>query len=80
MGCNRFTAAAKVTAKTLTVTGPVATTRMICSGPQMKLETKLYELLDGPLSYELRHRTLTLTGADGEGFTATGKPAASATP
>ncbi|MFD7321499.1 META domain-containing protein [Streptomyces sp. NPDC059875] len=76
LGCNRFTATAKVTADTLTVTGPVATTRMICSGPQMELETKLYELLDGPLSYELRHRTLTLTGTDGEGFAATAKPAA----
>ncbi|MFF9913253.1 META domain-containing protein [Streptomyces sp. NPDC013457] len=80
LGCNRFTATAKVTEKTLTVTGPVATTRMICSGPQMQLETKLYELLDGPLTYELRHRSLTLTGADGEGFAATAKPAASATP
>ncbi|MFD0147262.1 MULTISPECIES: META domain-containing protein [unclassified Streptomyces] len=80
LGCNRFTATAKVTGKTLTVTGPVATTRMICSGPQMELETKLYDLLDGPLTYELRHRTLTLTGADGEGFAATAKPAASATP
>ncbi|MEU6877745.1 META domain-containing protein [Streptomyces sp. NPDC046712] len=79
LGCNRFTASAKVTEKTLTVTGPVATTRMICSGPQMDLETKLYELLDGPLSYELRHRTLTLTGADGEGFAATAKPTADAT-
>ncbi|MFC8276186.1 META domain-containing protein [Streptomyces sp. NPDC057271] len=80
LGCNRFTATAKVTAETLTVTGPVATTRMICSGPQMELETKLYELLDGPLSYELRHRTLTLTGPDGEGFAATAKPAPSRTP
>ncbi|MER7956831.1 META domain-containing protein [Streptomyces sp. NPDC096030] len=80
LGCNRFTATAKVTGKTLTVTGPVATTRMICSSPQMELETKLYDLLDAPLTYEIRHRTLTLTGADGEGFAATAKPAASATP
>ncbi|MFJ3584328.1 META domain-containing protein [Streptomyces sp. NPDC090127] len=76
LGCNRFTATAKVTPTTLTVTGPVVTTRMICSSPQMQLETKLHELLDGPLSYELGHRSLTLTGADGEGFaaTATAKP------
>ncbi|MGW2015953.1 META domain-containing protein [Streptomyces sp. NPDC001927] len=71
LGCNRFTATAEVTPTTLTVTGPVATTRMICSGPQMQLETKLYELLDGPLSYKIGHRTLTLTDADGEGFSAT---------
>ncbi|MGW6568506.1 META domain-containing protein [Streptomyces sp. NPDC054975] len=70
LGCNRFTATAKVTAKTLTVTGPVVTTRMICSSAQMELETKLHELLDGPLSYELRHRTVSLTGPDGEGFAA----------
>ncbi|MFG2640826.1 META domain-containing protein [Streptomyces sp. NPDC048370] len=70
LGCNRFTATAKVTPTTLTVTGPVATTRMICSSAQMQLETKLYELLDGPLSYKLGHRSLTLTGADGEGFAA----------
>ncbi|MFF9013045.1 META domain-containing protein [Streptomyces sp. NPDC014870] len=74
LGCNRFTATAKVTPDTLTVTGPVATTRMICTGPQMQLETKLYELLDGSLSYELGHRSLTLTGADGEGFSATTAP------
>ncbi|MDT9691804.1 META domain-containing protein [Streptomyces sp. P9(2023)] len=71
LGCNRFTATAKVTPTTLTVTGPVVTTRMMCSSAQMELETKLYELLDGPLSYELGHRSLGLTAADGEGFAAT---------
>ncbi|WP_370413956.1 META domain-containing protein [Streptomyces fradiae] len=73
LGCNNFSAAVRVDekARTLTVEGPAATTRMICTGPQMALETRLYELLDGPLSYRLNHRTLTLTDASGEGLTAT---------
>ncbi|MEU6624672.1 META domain-containing protein [Streptomyces litmocidini] len=73
LGCNDFSATARVDekARTLTVEGPAATTRMMCTSPQMKLETRLYELLDGPLTYRLNHRTLTLTDASGEGLTAT---------
>ncbi|MGW5775602.1 META domain-containing protein [Streptomyces sp. NPDC003863] len=73
LGCNNFSAHARVDekARTLTVEGPAATTRMICTPPQMTLETRLYELLDGPLAYRLNHRTLTLTDASGEGLTAT---------
>ncbi|MGW6418048.1 META domain-containing protein [Streptomyces sp. NPDC055055] len=71
LGCNNFSAKARVDDRTLTVEGPAATTRMMCTGPQMELETKLYALLDGPLTYRLNHRTLTLTDASGEGFTAT---------
>ncbi|MFE0735740.1 META domain-containing protein [Streptomyces sp. NPDC058855] len=70
LGCNNFSATARADGRTLTVEGPAATTRMICTSPQMSLETKLYELLDGPLTYRLDHRTLTLTDASGEGFTA----------
>ncbi|MFC8289889.1 META domain-containing protein [Streptomyces sp. NPDC057242] len=75
LGCNNFSATAKTDGTTLTVEGPAATTRMMCTGPQMKLETKLYELLDGPLTYRVDHRTLTLTDASGEGLTATAEPA-----
>ncbi|MFF8381094.1 META domain-containing protein [Streptomyces sp. NPDC015661] len=73
LGCNNFSAHARLDekARTLTVEGPAATTRMICTPPQMDLETRLYELLDGPLTYRLNHRSLTLTDASGEGFTAT---------
>ncbi|WP_043224756.1 META domain-containing protein [Streptomyces sp. NRRL F-5193] len=72
LGCNGFSATAKLDekARTLTFEGPAATTRMMCTGPQMALETKLYELLDGPLSYRLDHRSLTLTDGSGEGLTA----------
>ncbi|MFI8824050.1 META domain-containing protein [Streptomyces sp. NPDC053431] len=69
LGCNRVTAPAKVTDRTITL-GAIATTRMMCTGPQMELETKLYDALDGPLAYRLDHRTLTVTDADGQGFTA----------
>ncbi|MFD4371604.1 META domain-containing protein [Streptomyces sp. NPDC058486] len=72
LGCNDFSATAKVDegARTLTVEGPAATTRMMCSGPQMTLETRLYDLLDGPLTFRLDHRTLTLTDGSGQGLTA----------
>ncbi|WP_055600490.1 META domain-containing protein [Streptomyces aureus] len=71
LGCNNFAATARVEGKTLTIEGPAATTRMMCTSPQMQLETKLYELLDGTLTYRLDHRTLTLTKAGGEGLGAT---------
>ncbi|MFE9737830.1 META domain-containing protein [Streptomyces sp. NPDC006477] len=72
LGCNNFAATSRIDekARTLTVDGPATTTRMMCTGPQMTLETKLYELLDGQLTYRLDHRTLTLTDASGEGLTA----------
>ncbi|MFF2572928.1 META domain-containing protein [Streptomyces sp. NPDC058084] len=69
LGCNRVTAPAKITDRTITL-GAIATTRMMCTGPQMELETKLYDALDGPLTYRLVHRTLTVTDSDGQGFTA----------
>ncbi|MEU3606527.1 META domain-containing protein [Streptomyces sp. NPDC035033] len=72
LGCNGFSATARIDekARTLTVEGPAATTRMMCTSPQMALETTLYELLDGPLSYRIDHRTLTLTDGAGAGLTA----------
>ncbi|MFJ3906548.1 META domain-containing protein [Streptomyces sp. NPDC090025] len=75
LGCNRVTAPVTVTPKTLTL-GTIATTRMMCTGPEMALETKLYESLDGPLNYRVDHRTLTVTDASGHGFTATATAAA----
>ncbi|MEU7513634.1 META domain-containing protein [Streptomyces sp. NPDC042898] len=74
LGCNNFSATVRVDGTTLTVDGPAATTRMMCASAEMELETKLYELLDGPLTYRLDHRTLTLTDSSGEGLTATAAP------
>ncbi|GGY72014.1 META domain-containing protein [Streptomyces omiyaensis] len=78
LGCNDFSAAVRIDekARALTVDGPAATTRMMCASPQMSLETQLYELLDGPLSYRLDHRTLTLTDGAGQGLTARAAPPA----
>ncbi|MEU8622027.1 META domain-containing protein [Streptomyces sp. NPDC048623] len=70
LGCNRVTAPATITAKTITL-GAIGTTRMRCTGPEMALETALYERLDGPLTYRLTHRTLIVTDVDGGGFSAT---------
>ncbi|MGW6537329.1 META domain-containing protein [Streptomyces sp. NPDC055051] len=77
LGCNNFSATAKTDekARKLTVEGPAATTRMMCESARMTLETRLYELLDGPLSYRVDHRTLTLTDGAGEGLTARAEPA-----
>ncbi|MEF9884258.1 META domain-containing protein [Streptomyces sp. P9-A4] len=80
LGCNNFSASARVEGKTLRIEGPAATTRMMCTSPQMRLETKLYELLDGPLTYRLDHRTLTLTDTRGEGLTATAEKTAGQSP
>ncbi|MFF9069462.1 META domain-containing protein [Streptomyces sp. NPDC014891] len=74
LGCNDFGASARVEGKKLMIEGPAATTRMMCTGTQMQLETQLYEILDGPLTYRLDHRKLTLTDARGEGLTATAAP------
>ncbi|MFF0751031.1 META domain-containing protein [Streptomyces sp. NPDC004267] len=69
LGCNRVTAPATISGSRVTL-GAVATTRMICTPAQMDLETKLYDALDSPLTYRVEHRTLTVTDADGQGFTA----------
>ncbi|MFF8280557.1 META domain-containing protein [Streptomyces lateritius] len=76
LGCNRFSTTAKISGRTIDF-GEITTTRMMCSGPEMKLETELYEVFGGSATYELRHRGLTLTTADGKGFAAVAKaPAA----
>ncbi|MFF8610091.1 META domain-containing protein [Streptomyces sp. NPDC015346] len=76
LGCNRFSTTAKVSGRTIDF-GEITTTRMMCSGPEMKLETELYEVFGGSVTYELRHRGLSLTTPDGKGFAAVAKsPAA----
>lgn len=67
LGCNRFSATAKVSGTTIAF-GPVSATRKLCPGPEMELERKLTALLEkGTLAYEVKHRALTLTAPDGEG-------------
>ena len=74
LGCNRFSTTAKISGKTVTF-GEITTTRMRCTGPEMTLETKLYDVFGDSATYELSHRGLTLTAPDGSGFAAVAKPA-----
>ncbi|ATW49360.1 META domain-containing protein [Streptomyces peucetius] len=69
LGCNRFTSTAEISEDSITF-GRLASTRKLCKGPEMDLERKLVESLKGTVTYELSHRSLTLTRADGEGFAA----------
>ncbi|MGW2113944.1 META domain-containing protein [Streptomyces zhihengii] len=67
LGCNRFSATAKIADGSITF-GPVSATRKLCPGPEMELERELTALLaKGTLAYEVKHRALTLTAPDGEG-------------
>ncbi|WP_137994408.1 META domain-containing protein [Streptomyces vilmorinianum] len=72
LGCNRFSTTAEISGRTVTF-GQITTTRMRCTGPEMDLETELYEVFGGSATYELRHRGLSLVNAEGKGFAATAK-------
>lgn len=77
LGCNRFSTTAEFSGRTVTF-GEITTTRMMCTGPEMELETQLYEVFGGSATYELRHRALSMTNAEGKGFGATAKAASAA--
>jgi heat shock protein HslJ len=70
LGCNTFTGTAKISGSKITF-GSLATTRRQCPGPEMNLERELIKVLDGTVTYELRHRGLSLTAVDGKGIAAT---------
>ncbi|MER8072452.1 META domain-containing protein [Streptomyces sp. NPDC094034] len=76
LGCNSFSASARLSESasgapaTLTI-GRVSSTRKLCPGPEMTLERQVQKVLEGKVSYELRHRGLTLRAADGQGLSAT---------
>lgn len=69
LGCNSFHGKAAVSGSTITF-GPLASTRKMCPGPQMKLERALLAALEGKTAYAIDHRTLSLTAKSGEGLTA----------
>ncbi|WP_190344515.1 META domain-containing protein [Streptomyces venezuelae] len=70
LGCNRFTGKAVIDGPRVTF-GPLAATRMACTGPAGEVEKALSALFaSGPLHYTVKDRTLTLTGADGAGIRA----------
>ncbi|MFE3739678.1 META domain-containing protein [Streptomyces sp. NPDC059134] len=70
LGCNRFKAPATVSGTSLTL-GRLTATRMLCPGPAMTLENQVRKVLEGDVTYELRHRSVTLRTAGGEGIGAT---------
>ncbi|MFB6780793.1 META domain-containing protein [Streptomyces sp. NPDC056352] len=69
-GCNQIRGAATVSGSAITF-GRINGTKMMCPDPQMKVERALFEILEGRTTYRIDHRTLTLTAANGEGFSAT---------
>ncbi|MFF5723515.1 META domain-containing protein [[Kitasatospora] papulosa] len=69
LGCNSFHGRATVSGSTLTF-GPLASTRKMCPGPEMKLERSLLGVLKGKTSYEIDHRSLSIEAGSGEGLTA----------
>ncbi|MEV4684009.1 META domain-containing protein [Streptomyces kurssanovii] len=69
LGCNRFTSTAKISGDSITF-GRLASTRKLCEGPVMDVERQLVKVMDGTVTYELGHRSLTLTASDGKGFAA----------
>ncbi|MDF6043422.1 META domain-containing protein [Streptomyces sp. JH14] len=69
-GCNQIRGAATVSGAGITF-GRINGTKTMCPDPQMKVERALLAILDGRATYRIDHRTLTLTAANGEGFSAT---------
>ncbi|MEV8399694.1 META domain-containing protein [Streptomyces niveus] len=69
LGCNGFSASAKVAGSTITF-GPLKSTRRLCPEPGMSVERELTKVLKGQVTYEVHHRELTLKTADGEGLSA----------
>lgn len=64
LGCNHVSAKATVRDGHITL-GTAKTTRMMCDGSLMTTEKTLLGLFDGTVGYELDHRTLALTSANG---------------
>ncbi|WP_161310483.1 META domain-containing protein [Streptomyces sp. SID3212] len=64
LGCNGFSARAKVSGDTLTFSR-VISTKMACTGPRAAVEKHLLKVLRGKVTYEVNHGGLWLTGADG---------------
>ncbi|MFI1394688.1 META domain-containing protein [Streptomyces sp. NPDC020681] len=73
LGCNNFTSTAKISGDTITF-GRLATTRRMCAGTAMTLESHLLKVLEGNVTYKVEHRGLSLTGPNGTGVSATAAP------
>lgn len=73
-GCNSFHGKATVKGSTITF-GPPAGTRKLCPEAEMEVERAVLAALEGPATYTIKGRTLTITADDGEGIGATAAPA-----
>ncbi|MFB9394071.1 META domain-containing protein [Streptomyces coeruleoprunus] len=70
LGCNTFSSTVKTEGDKLTF-GRISMTRRMCTPPQMKLEQALYGTLgNGPVTFRIDNRTLTVTAPFGSGFAA----------
>lgn len=65
LGCNQVTAKATVRDGHITLGAP-STTRMMCDTSLMHTEKSLLRLFGRTVNYQLDHRNLTLTSANGE--------------
>ncbi|GAA3010709.1 hypothetical protein Sfulv_32150 [Streptomyces fulvorobeus] len=75
LGCNHYTADARVEGGTVTV-GPGTTTEMACEKDVQDFENALARALDGTLKADVRSGTLTLTTAGGDTVTLGSEPSA----
>lgn len=67
LGCNQFSAKATVRDGHLTL-GTPRTTRKMCYGSLMDTENSLLKLFGGKATYDLDHRSITLTSENGTGL------------
>ncbi|MET7618894.1 META domain-containing protein [Streptomyces sp. NPDC005408] len=74
LGCNTFTSTAKISGSTITF-DRLATTRKMCTGTAMTVESHLLKVLEGKVTYKLQHNSLSLTAESGKGLAASSEPA-----
>ncbi|MFE7481655.1 META domain-containing protein [Streptomyces sp. NPDC057552] len=72
-GCNSYRGTAEVKGSAITF-GPPAGTKKLCPDPEMETERAVLAVLDGPATYTVKGRTLTITADDGKGIAATVAP------
>jgi heat shock protein HslJ len=65
-GCNRYFRDYQVDGHKLSIPGPLASTRMMCSNPQMQVETVYLGALERVSHYEIKRGTLIMLDEQGE--------------
>ncbi|MFI1014696.1 META domain-containing protein [Streptomyces sp. NPDC020965] len=73
LGCNTFTATAKVDGSKITF-GSLTTSRMMCAGTAGQVEAHLRQVLKGQVEYKLQDQGLSLTGPGAKGVSAVAAP------